>query len=165
MSKRKNFNPQAYEKITQLLTQNPSIRSVLQNGFQNPKQYFEENEERYEERGLDFSAGVEDLMWFAIIDELLEVREVVELGRKTELEWFVDDMNELGAKYGITCEKAWFKEDETLLEWVEELNAKWTDHRVCEMEIDSDTHVLFVTDTASSRELEKLALQIGQYIW
>lgn len=164
MGQKKELNPEVYGKITELLTENSKIRAALQYGFRNPKEYFEANEERYDERCLDWSAGAEDLMWFAIIDELLEVREMTELDWKAELDWFVDDMNELGAKYGATCEESWFDEDEDVSVWVEELNARWTDHRVGQMEIDSDSYVLFVTDRETAKELEKLALSIGQHI-
>lgn len=165
MSQKKELNPEVYGKITELLTEDPKIRAALQYGFRNPKEYFETNEERYDERCLDWSAGAEDLMWFAIIDELLEVREMTELDWKAELDWFMDDMNELGKKFGISCEEDWFDEDEDVSVWVEELNARWTDHRVGQMEIDSDSYVLFVTDRETARELEKLALSIGQHIW
>jgi hypothetical protein len=63
--------------------------------------FFEENSERYDNRGIDKDDDVKTIAWIAIADELLEGDFAVELDWKDELSEFVGQMKGLADKNNL----------------------------------------------------------------
>lgn len=126
--------------------------------------YFEENEERFGERGMepeDMEEDVEEVRWIALVD-ILEVNGYVcERDWKDELEDFVQFVGNLkGTKSReLPIDLEWFDEDGDVAEWCKVLDAKWADKGVCvaAIDIESDSYVLFPYEVGKLGELCELA--------
>lgn len=126
--------------------------------------YFEENEERFEERGMepeDMEENVEEVRWIALVD-ILEVNGYVcERDWKDELEDFVQFVGNLkGTKSReLPIDLEWFDEDGDVAEWCKVLDEKWADKGVCvaAIDIESDSYVLFPYEVGKLGELCELA--------
>ena len=68
-----------YIRIVRLLTEDSSIYDAIENCLESPWSYFEENIDRYDERGIDEDETEETIIWLGIADELIDANEAVEL--------------------------------------------------------------------------------------
>lgn len=95
---------EVYTRIVQLLTEDGSIHDAIEDCLESPWSYFEENIDRYDERGIDEDETEETIIWLGIADELIDANEAVELDWNPELEDFTYFMKSLSDKKNLKIE-------------------------------------------------------------
>ena len=140
------------------------VAAEIEKCVKDTEAYFEENEERFEERGMeqeDMEEDAEEVRWIALVD-ILEVNGYVcERDWKDELEDFVQFVGNLkGTKSReLPIKFEWFDEDGDVAEWCKVLDEKWADKGVCvaAIDIESDSYVLFPYEVEELGKLCELA--------
>ena len=108
---------EVYTRIIRLLTEDSSIYDAFENCLESPWSYFEENIDRYDERGIDEDETEETIIWLGIADELLDANKAIELDWNPELEDFTYFMKSLADKKNLQIEDDWFDEEDTITNW------------------------------------------------
>ena len=157
---------EVYTRIVQLLTEDGSIHDAIENCLESPWSYFEENIDRYDERGIDEDETEETIIWLGIADELLDANEAVELDWNPELEDFSYFMKSLADKKNLQMEDDWFDEEDTITNWCSILDRRWETEGFCVggIDIDSDSYVLFICEVETLKELTEWSNRIDQRI-
>lgn len=157
---------EVYTRIVQLLTEDGSIHDAIENCLESPWSYFEENIDRYDERGIDEDETEETIIWLGIADELLDANEAVELDWNPELEDFSYFMKSLADKKNLQMEDDWFDEEDTITNWCSILDRRWEIEGFCVggIDIDSDSYVLFICKVETLKELREWSNRIDQRI-
>lgn len=157
---------EVYTRIVQLLTEDGSIHDAIENCLESPWSYFEENIDRYDERGIDEDETEENIIWIGIADELLDANEAVELDWNPELEDFSYFMKSLADKKNLQMEDDWFDEEDTITNWCSILDRRWEIEGFCVggIDIDSDSYVLFICKVETLKELREWSNRIDQRI-
>ena len=157
---------EVYTRIVQLLTEDGSIHDAIENCLESPWSYFEENIDRYDERGIDEDETEETIIWLGIADELLDANEAVELDWNPELEDFSYFMKSLADKKNLQMEDDWFDEEDTITNWCSILDRRWEIEGFCVggIDIDSDSYVLFICKEETLKELTEWSNRIDQRI-
>ena len=157
---------EVYTRIVQLLTEDGSIHDAIENCLESPWSYFEENIDRYDERGIDEDETEETIIWLGIADELIDANEAVELDWNPELEDFTYFMKSLADKKNLQIEDDWFDEEDTITNWCSILDRKWEAEGFCVggIDIDSDSYVLFICEVEMLKELTEWSNRIDQRI-
>ena len=155
-----------YIRIVRLLTEDSSIYDAIENCLESPWSYFEENIDRYDERGIDEDETEETIIWLGIADELLDANEAVELDWNPELEDFSYFMKSLADKKNLQMEDDWFDEEDTITNWCSILDRRWEIEGFCVggIDIDSDSYVLFICKEETLKELTEWSNRIDQRI-
>ena len=155
-----------YIRIVRLLTEDSSIYDAIENCLESPWSYFEENIDRYDERGIDEDETEENIIWLGIADELLDANEAVELDWNPELEDFSYFMKSLADKKNLQMEDDWFDEEDTITNWCSILDRRWEIEGFCVggIDIDSDSYVLFICKVETLKELREWSNRIDQRI-
>ena len=155
-----------YIRIVRLLTEDGSIYDAIENCLESPWSYFEENIDRYDERGIDEDETEENIIWLGIADELLDANEAVELDWNPELEDFSYFMKSLADKKNLQMEDDWFDEEDTITNWCSILDRRWEIEGFCVggIDIDSDSYVLFICEVETLKELTEWSNRIDQRI-
>ena len=157
---------EVYTCIVQLLTEDSSIHDAIENCLESPWSYFEENIDRYDERGIDEDETEETIIWLGIADELIDANEAIELDWKPTLEDFTYFMKSLADKKNLQIEDDWFDEEDTITNWCSILDRKWATAGFCVggVDIDSDSYVLFICKDETLKELTEWSNRIDQRI-
>ena len=155
-----------YTRIVRLLTEDSSIYDAIENCLESPWSYFEENIDRYDERGIDEDETEETIIWLGIADELIDANEAVELDWNPELEDFSYFMKLLAEKKNLQMEDDWFDEEDTSTNWCSILDRRWEIEGFCVggIDIDSDSYVLFICEVETLKELTEWSNRIDQRI-
>ena len=155
-----------YIRIVRLLTEDSSIYDAIENCLESPWSYFEENIDRYDERGIDEDETEETIIWLGIADELIDANEAVELDWNPELEDFSYFMKSLAEKKNLQMEDDWFDEEDTITNLCSILDRKWETEGFCVggIGIDSDSYVLFICEVETLKELTEWSNRIDQRI-
>ena len=122
---------EVYTRIVQLLTEDGSIHDAIENCLESPWSYFEENIDRYDERGIDEDETEDTIIWLGIADELIDANEAIELDWNPELEDFTYFMKSLADKKNLQIEDDWFDEEDTITNWCSILDRKWETAGFC----------------------------------
>ena len=157
---------EVYTRIVQLLTEDGSIHDAIEDCLESPWSYFEDNIDRYDERGIDEDETEETIIWLGIADELIDANEAVELDWNPELEDFTYFMKSLADKKNLQIEDDWFDEENTITNWCSILDRKWEAAGFCVggIDIDSDSYVLFICKEETLKELTEWSNRIDQRI-
>ena len=157
---------EVYTRNVQLLTEDGSIHDAIENCLESPWSYFEENIDRYDERGIDEDETEETIIWLGIADELIDANEAVELDWNPELEDFSYFMKSLADKKNLQMEDDWFDEEDTITNWCSILDRRWEIEGFCVggIDIDSDSYVLFICEVETLKELTEWSNRIDQRI-
>lgn len=157
---------EVYTRIVQLLTEDGSIHDAIENCLESPWSYFEENIDRYDERGIDEDETEDTIIWLGIADELIDANEAIELDWNPELEDFTYFMKSLADKKNLQIEDDWFDEEDTITNWCSILDRKWETASFCVggIDIDSDSYVLFICKEETLKELTEWSNRIDQRI-
>ncbi|MDO4667011.1 MAG: hypothetical protein Q4A90_04140 [Streptococcus sp.] len=157
-----NNNEKIYRQIIDLLTKDTAISANLQECFESPEDYFEDNYERFEEYGMDDYESDDFIIWGAIAIELIENKELVELDWSSELEEFFYRLKNLADRKSLDIKKEWFNEDDDIPTWCKTLDENWKSQDYCvgAMDLDSDTYVLFVCKKENLEKLKQLVSTI-----
>ena len=157
---------EVYTRIVQLLTEDGSIHDAIENCLESPWSYFEENIDRYDERGIDEDETEDTIIWLGIADELIDANEAIELDWNPELEDFSYFMKSLADKKNLLVEDDWFDEEDTITNWCSILDRRWEIEGFCVggIDIDSDSYVLFICKVETLKELREWSNRIDQRI-
>ncbi len=158
------IDKKTYMEIAKLLIDDEDVISKLKACFDNPLRFFEENEERYDDRGIDKDEDVKTIAWIAIADELLEGGFAVELDWKDELSEFVGQMKGLADKNNLELYEECLDENDDIPTWCRILDTKWREKSYCigAMDINSDSYLMFVCKLKTLQKLALLAAKIGR---
>lgn len=154
---------ETYNEISGLLTNNQEALSKLAGCFDVPRIYFDENAERYEERSIERDAEKE-IVWIAIVEELIESGDAIEIDWKEEVEEFAVQMKALAEKNHLKLRTDWFCEENDIPAWCQILDEKWEEQGFCvgAMDIDSDSYVLFICKIEALEKLKALGKKVNQ---
>lgn len=158
------IDKKTYIEIAKLLTDDERLLLKLKTCFDNPLHFFEENIDRYDERGINEDDGLGTIAWIAIADELLEEKLAVELDWKEELSEFVWQMKGLADKNNLELYEEDLDENDDIPTWCRILDAKWREKSYCigAMDINSDSYLMFVCKLKTLQKLALLAAKIGR---
>lgn len=135
---------------------------------ENPKNWFEEHRERYQERSVDSPSDLDLIVWLGLVDILENHGWVCERDWKDELEDFSYFLQNLHGfqQLGLDMNADWFNADGDIPAWCGVLTEKWAAQgvRVAAIDIDSDSYVLFPVSSAQFTALQTQAEKIGRSI-
>ena len=80
------LNKEIFTSMVELLTEDSSVRSAIETCLASPWDYFDENIDRYDDRGIEDDESEDTIVWIGIADELIESGNAIELDWKAELE-------------------------------------------------------------------------------
>ena len=158
------IDKKTYMEIAKLLTDDERLLLKLKACFDNPLHFFEENIDRYDERGINEDDGLGTIAWIAIADELIEGGFAVELDWKDELSEFVGQMKSLADKNNLELYEECLDENEDIPTWCRILDTKWREKSYCigTMDINSDSYLMFVCKLKTLQKLALLSTKIGR---
>lgn len=181
----KGYEREDYEylaEIAALISENDAeVTSAMESALDDPKKYFKRNEERFDDRGIDFSDEdcmdefeTDELLFLAMVDELDSHGYVFEVDWKCGLEDFIWSLREMKT-YGLISETLGkfdhvhlgfvpLKNGEKLDEkddvetWGKSLNAVLGNTaRLGYIDIDSDSYVLVIATPEVFAKTSKIA--------
>lgn len=129
--------------------------------------YAEKHQERYEMRGIDIVQDEEELQWIGLVDILIENGYAEEFDWKCEKEEFelLFKLRQFEKLYP-TLSKPELDETGNIESWCSVIDRKWKADKVCvaQLDIDSDSYVVFPIDKSILNTVSKKAGEIGQVI-
>ncbi len=132
------------------------------------RKYYAENREKYFERGFDEYDDNDTLYWIGLIDILISTGYVCECDYKVDKSDFVLCIGKLKSvsAHSLFFDEERFKEEGNIIDWCEELDDEWEKYGWCvaDMEIDSDSYLLFPCRISDLSTLTDLAKRIGHNI-
>ena len=128
-----------------------------------PKQYFKDNAEHFDERGIYFDddefadeLDVDELLFLAMVDELEQHGYVIELDWKIGLEDFLWGLKQI-KNYNLisdVIQNVKFDEDKNIEAWGKELNAVLGGKvHICYIHIDGDSYPLAIVADETLRSI------------
>ena len=161
---RTEVDKETYNEIVSLLTDNQTAISKLARCFDSPKTYFDENAERYDERCIEADEEKDKIVWIAIVDELTESGDVIELDWKEGFEEFIAQMKNLADNNNLDLQENRLNKGVNIPAWCEILDEEWNSQGFCvgAMDIDSDSFVMFVCGRETLENLMALGKKVNQ---
>lgn len=133
-----------------------------------PREYFAKNAAQFAERGLSADTDADTLMWLGCADILIKNAYAAEFDYKCELEDFIYGLNELDTHaFGdMTFEEDGLDGEDNIAVWADALDERLRERGLCigGADIDSDSYVVFLTDTEALERLRRTASGIGHKI-
>ena len=162
------FGPAAVEIARVISGGDKAVMEEIAACTEDPKNWFEEHRDRYEERGVDSHGDLDQVQWLGLVDILADHGWVCERDWKDELEDFLFFLQQLKGCQALQLplDPAWFNPDGDIPAWCGVLTEKWSAQgvRMAAIGIDSDSYVLFPASAAQFASLQALAEEIGQSI-
>ena len=157
------LNKEIFTSMVELLTEDSSVRSAIETCIASPWDYFDENIDRYDDRGIEDDESEDTIVWIGIADELIESGNAIELDWKAELEDFTYFMKELADQKNLPLQYECLYEDGDIPSWCKVLDEKWEEAGFCvgAMDIDSDSYVMFICSRETLTELTQLGQKVG----
>ncbi|RSJ91155.1 DUF6630 family protein [Streptococcus cristatus] len=157
------LNKEIFMSMVELLTEDSSVRSAIEACLTSLWDYFDENLERYDDRGIEDDEAEDTIVWLGIVDELIESGDAIELDWNSILEDFTYFMKELADQKNLPLKDDWLDEDRDIPSWCKVLDEKWEEAGYCvgAMDIDSDSYVIFVCRRETLTELTQLGQKVG----
>lgn len=141
----------------------PQLMGKLGKMIANPKEYLEENADRYDERFLDIEEDDPDtLMWIGLVDELSEHGYLYSVDWKCEAVDFKWALSQL--KSGNVIPEMELDETEDVVEWGKIINSKLSEYCICWVDIDSDSYELIIVTAETYDEISNIAKNNGHRI-
>ena len=161
---RTEVDKETYNEIVSLLTDNQTVISKLARYFDSPNTYFDENAERYDERCIEADEEKDKIVWIAIVDELTESGDVIELDWKEGFEEFTAQMKNWADKNNLELQENRLNSGGNIPDWCEILDEEWNSQGFCvgAMDIDSDSYVMFVCRRETLENLMGLGKKVNQ---
>ena len=161
---RTEVDKETYNEIVGLLTDNQTVISKLARCFDSPNTYFDENAERYDERCIEADEEKDKIIWIAIVDELIESGDVIELDWKEGFEEFIAQMKNLADNNNLDLQENRLNKGVNIPAWCEILDEEWNSQGFCvgAMDIDSDSFVMFVCRRETLEKLMALGKKVNQ---
>lgn len=166
-SKNEESKEEIYKKIIEIISgDDKKVLAQVEELVTKPEVFFSKYREQFEERGIDdFSTlPTDDVLWLGLADILIENNYAQEFDWKCELEdfeYFFKNLKQFNKEFfNSTFSK--LNEDENIEEWCKILNIELSKQGmvIIQMDIDSDSYILFFIRTEDFLELGKLAKKI-----
>ena len=154
-----------YKALAQLLLCDEKASNKLNACFDDYKKYYNDNQAQYEDRGIESDEDKETVLWFALVDCMLENDLAVEVDWKEEPSVVASLLNNIILDELLKIDTEWFINDD-LAECFKTINSKWKKHNyvLSTIDIDSDSYVLTVMKVKQFKKAKKLASDIGKII-
>jgi len=159
-------NLEVYKELVKTISDNEDFLQNMDRCFCHPREYFKDNADRYEERGITNRDAIDTFVWIALTDELLESGAAIELDWKEEKDEFLSSIEGLANENDLVVDDVLLDDEGDIPTWCKELDNKWMKDGYCiaGIDIDSDSYVLFICKTDSLRKLTELAKSINHRI-
>lgn len=159
-------NLEVYKELVKTISDDKDFLQNMDRCFCHPREYFKDNADRYEERGITNRDAIDTFVWIALTDELLESGAAIELDWKEEKEEFLSSIEGLANENDLVVDDVLLDDEGDIPTWCKELDNKWMKDGYCiaGIDIDSDSYVLFVCKTDNLRKLTELAKSINHRI-
>ena len=154
-----------YINIAKAFEINDESLKKVESLVNDPLGYYDENIDKYEERGMD-NDNIDDILWIGLVDILIEDEIVFEFDNSVEYEDFKYYMSVIDKDNILELDADVYDADETICEWLtisqKQANDKKTS--VGGIDIDSDSYCVFVSAKSKFDKLSELAQLIGRRI-
>ena len=162
----KIVNVEVYRELVKTISDNEAFLQNMDRCFCYPREYFKDNADRYEDRGITSRDAIDTFVWIAVADEMLESGIAVELDWKEEKDEFLSSIEELTKENNLVVDEGMLDDEGDIPSWCKELDNKWMKDGYCVagIDIDSDSYVLFVCKTDKLKSLTELAKSINHRI-
>ena len=159
-------NLEVYKELAKTISDDKDFLQNMDRCFCHPREYFKDNADRYEERGITNRDAIDTFVWIALTDELLESGAAIELDWKEEEEEFLSSIEGLANENDLVVDDVLLDDEGDIPTWCKELDNKWMKDGYCiaGIDIDSDSYVLFVCKTDKLKRLTELAKSINHRI-
>ena len=159
-------NLEVYKELVKTISDDKDFLQNMDRCFCHPREYFKDNADRYEERGITNRDAIDTFVWIALTDELLESGAAIELDWKEEKEEFLSSIEGLANEKDLVVDDVLLDDEGDIPTWCKELDNKWMKDGYCiaGIDIDSDSYVLFVCKTDKLKRLAELAKSINHRI-
>ncbi len=159
-------NVEVYKELVKTISDDKDFLQNMDRCFCHPREYFKDNADRYEERGITNRDAIDTFVWIALTDELLESGAAIELDWKEEKEEFLSSIEGLANEKDLVVDDVLLDDEGDIPTWCKELDNKWMKDGYCiaGIDIDSDSYVLFVCKTDKLKRLAELAKSINHRI-
>ena len=135
----------AYKRMIELFDVDADTATKLNSCIDDPRAYYDENAEIYEERGVASDTDDDTIIWLGIVDILIEQGKLFEFDYSVECEDFIYGINEIIID-DLTFDQDSLDEDADITEWLEVLHNEWVQSGfvIAGMDIDSDSYPVFI---------------------
>ena len=159
-------NVEVYRELVKTISDNEAFLQNMDRCFCYPREYFKDNADRYEYRGITSRDAIDTFVWIAVADEILESGIAIELDWKEEKDEFLSNIEELTKENNLVVDEGMLDDEGDIPSWCKELDNKWMKDGYCVagIDIDSDSYVLFVCKTDKLKSLTELAKSINHRI-
>ena len=159
-------NLEVYKELVKTMSDDKDFLQNMDRCFCHPREYFKDNVDRYEERGITNRDAIDTFVWIALTDELLESGAAIELDWKEEKEEFLSSIEGLANEKDLVVDDVLLDDEGDIPTWCKELDNKWMKDGYCiaGIDVDSDSYVLFVCKTDKLKRLAELAKSINHRI-
>lgn len=159
---KKDDTLEVYKEIADIL----GIPEQKQGMIDNPRKYYADNAERYEERSIEGDDVDDDeIRWFGIIDELMDMQKGWSFDFSFYLEDFTDCIEVIKPEE-LSLDGISLNEDDDITIWAKAINDSWEPlgYVFAALEIDGDEFNTFVCTKSDFEKLADLAKRIGHRI-
>lgn len=159
-------NLEVYKELVKTISDDKDFLQNMDRCFCHPREYFKDNADRYEERGITNRDAIDTFVWIAVADEMLESGIATELDWKEEKDEFLSSIEGLANENNLVVDDVLLDDEGDIPTLCKELDNKWMKDGYCiaGIDIDSDSYVLFVCKTDKLKRLTELAKSINHRI-
>lgn len=159
-------NVEVYKELVKTISDNEDFLQNMDSCFCHPREYFKDNADRYDERGITSRDAMDTFVWIAVADEMIESGIAIELDWKEEKDEFLSSIEELANENNLGIDESMLDDEGDIPSWCKELDNRWMKDGYCVscIDIDSDSYVLFVCKTDKLKSLTELAKSINHRI-
>ena len=159
-------NVEVYKELVKTISDNEDFLQNMDSCFCHPREYFKDNADRYDERGITSRDAMDTFVWIAVADEMIESGIAIELDWKEEKDEFLSSIEELANENNLVIDESMLDDEGDIPSWCKELDNRWMKGGYCVscIDIDSDSYVLFVCKTDKLKSLTELAKSINHRI-
>ena len=159
-------NLEVYKELVKTMSDDKDFLQNMDRCFCHPREYFKDNVDRYEERGITNRDAIDTFVWIAVADEMLESGIATELDWKEEKDEFLSSIEELANENNLVVDDSMLDDEGDIPSWCKELDDRWMKDGYCiaGIDIDSDSYVLFICKTDNLKKLTEFAKSINHRI-
>ena len=159
-------NVEVYKEFVKTISDNEDFLQNMDRCFCHPREYFKDNADRYDERGITNRDAIDTFVWVAVADEMIESGLATELDWKEEKDEFLSRIEELAKENNLVIDDSMLDDEGDIPSWCKELDNRWMKDGYCVagIDIDSDSYVLCVCKTDKLKSLTELAKSINHRI-